>query len=631
VKKRLTPNYITAAMPRVYAEKDLQAELCKCLTRQECREIINPLAATPPMTNWASELTQGAGDDLTKAKKLFDALARHLQRDPGGTRTAQEVFAVWNDPKESFSCQEYAKLFVALARAVGIKAFYVHLEKDYAGRVVYHDCAAVFASGKALLVDPAYQWFGAPHQEFLLLNDLQAIAHHFFQPAKIESEAQVSRCRMAAKLHPDFAWGQIALTRSLIEANRLDEARKALKSAFQLEPDRWDAYQLQGVLALRDGKPEQVLISLKKASDLNPGNGLLHFHLAHAYQEQGKSKEARKEFDAALQSGLEPEFEKDATHHLAEMNEKPGSRLAHTRTNLPPGVVAMVNDRPIRESEVSEKMRSAEETLKRQYKNEPAVFQEKQDEAKRDTLENLIDRALILDEAGQLGLGIKPNDLQKAIEEIVRDRYYGDTNTFLATLRTEGKTEDGFREWLEQEMIVSSRRDFKRREVAAPTPGQIQRYYKTNQSEFLVKDQVKLRMIVLNKPPATNAPPAAQQAEEILAKLKDGASFAELAKSYSQGSHREQGGDWGWVEKSVLRPELAAEAFSLKPGEHSGVIATPEACFLLLVEDKRAAHTQPLSEVREQIRKKLAAQQLKDAVANWLGTLRTNAVILRAP
>ena len=207
LRARLTPHEISAAPPRSYTAQTLDAALRERLTREEYKQVINPLASTPAMDRWAQELARGATNDLGKARKIFDALARHLDTGEAGTRTAQEVFAVWNDPAQSFCCQEYAKLYVALARAVGVKAFYVHLEKDYSGEVVYHDCAAVFAEDKALLVDPAYQWFGAPHKEYLVLDDLQAVAHHYYQPSGKAN--LVARCRLAAKLHPDTAWGQV--------------------------------------------------------------------------------------------------------------------------------------------------------------------------------------------------------------------------------------------------------------------------------------------------------------------------------------------------------------------------------------------------------------------------------------
>ena len=75
----------------------------------------------------------------------------------------------------------------------------------------------MFIGDKALLVDPAYQWFGAPHKEYVVLDDVQAIAHQYYQPSGKGN--QVARCRLAAKLHPDTAWGQLRLAGALIQAN----------------------------------------------------------------------------------------------------------------------------------------------------------------------------------------------------------------------------------------------------------------------------------------------------------------------------------------------------------------------------------------------------------------------------
>ena len=79
-----------------------------------------------------------------------------------------------------------------------------------------------------------------------------------------------------------------------------------------------------------------------------------------------------------------------------------------------------------------------------------------------------------------------------------------------------------------------------------------------------------------------------QRANEILAEIKKGAAFQEMASVYSEGSQKSQGGDWGWVERSVLRKDLADAAFSLKPGQVSGVIETPESVYLMLVEQTQA-------------------------------------------
>jgi tetratricopeptide (TPR) repeat protein len=232
------------------------------------------------------------------------------------------VYAVWNDPAQSFCCQEYAKLYVALARAVGVQAFYVHLEKDYSGEVVYHDCAAVFAGDKAYLVDPAYQWFGAPHKEYLVLDDLQAVAHHYFQPSGKGNS--VARCRLAAKLHPDSAWGQVRLASALIKANELGQAALALKLAQRLEPVRWDTYTCLGLIATKTDDLPGAVTDLRKALELNPKHGPSHFVLAWILGKQGKLEEARDEYRLALvyDSLLSAEDKAVVLRAMADINEK---------------------------------------------------------------------------------------------------------------------------------------------------------------------------------------------------------------------------------------------------------------------------------------------------------------------
>jgi tetratricopeptide (TPR) repeat protein len=320
LKARLTPHEITASMPKIYTEETLQAALRERLTDDELKMIVNPLASTPEMDRWARELTAGTTGDLEKAKKLFNALIRHLHTGEGGTRTAMEVFAAWKDPAQSFSCQEYAKLYVALARAVGVKCFYVHLEKDYLGDCVYHDCAAVFSDGKAYLVDAAYIWFGVPHKDYLVLDDLQTIAHQFFQPS--EKGQNVARCQLATKLHPDLAWGQMQLTAAFLQENQPESARKALAAALHLESNRWDGLYYQGKIAMQTGKQEAAVEYFRKSLEINPKFGDTHLCLGATLHTQGKLKESRDELRLAILYSQSAKQTTVAYRLIAEINEQ---------------------------------------------------------------------------------------------------------------------------------------------------------------------------------------------------------------------------------------------------------------------------------------------------------------------
>jgi len=323
LKARLTPTFIEACMPKICTEQALQTTLRERLTEKELEMVVNPLASSPEIARWAQRLTESASSDLDRAKLLFDGLTRRLQPGGGrGARTARDVFAAWSDPNESFTCQEYAKLYVTLARDVGIKAFYVHIDKDYRGKNMSHDCAVVFVDGRALLVDVTCHWFGVPHKEYVILDDVQTVAHHLFQHTR--TGRNVSRCRLAVKLHPDFAWGQLALVSALYGAENWEEARKALEVAVGLESERWDIYLMQGVLADRDGNLEAAVGYLRKALDLNPEDADSHYYLASTLLRQVKLEEARKHYRACLRYKPEPDIAESARYEIAQINEAIG-------------------------------------------------------------------------------------------------------------------------------------------------------------------------------------------------------------------------------------------------------------------------------------------------------------------
>ena len=134
-------------------------------------------------------------------------------------------------------------------------------------------------------------------------------------------------------------------------------------------------------------------------------------------------------------------------------------------------------------------------------------------------------------------------------------------------------------------------------------------------------------MIVLNKTSADDTN-TVSLANEILAKIKEGATFQEMASIYSQDSQRNQGGDRGWIERSVLRKELADVAFALKPGQVSDVIETPDSLLLSCSSRQtRPAHVKPLNEVRDEIEMTLRTQVQKQLEQQWIAKLKRKTFI----
>ncbi len=296
------------------------------------------------------------------------------------------------------------------------------------------------------------------------------------------------------------------------------------------------------------------------------------------------------------------------------------------RAELVDGVKAVVNSGVITFAEVEDFAAPAAQALRREYADQPNVYQQKLGDALNDGLEQLVERQLILHDFDTEGYRLPDTVVDELVQERIRERF-GDRITLMKTLQAQGETFETFRREVRDQYIVAALRAKNiSPEKITISPYKVETYYLAHKDDFKVEDEIKLRMIVLNKTSGDDTNTAGL-AHEILAKIKEGATFPEMASVYSQGSQRSQGGDWGWIERSVLRKELADTAFKLKPGQASTVIETPEACYLMLVEQTRPAHVKPLNEVRDDVEATLLTQEQKQLEQQWIEKLKKKAFI----
>lgn len=290
------------------------------------------------------------------------------------------------------------------------------------------------------------------------------------------------------------------------------------------------------------------------------------------------------------------------------------------------GVAVIVNSEVITYQQVEDAVMPVVELLRRQYGRQPQVFEQKLNEVRRERLNELVERQLILHEFNTAGYQLPESVIEDEIQRRIREQF-GDRLKLTKTLQREGRTYEGFKKDIKEQFIVSAMRSRNVSSELIISPYKIEKYYQENLEQFKLGDQVKLRMIYLNSPTEAQAESTKKLADEIHAKLKEGAAFAEMASVYSTGSQRSQGGDWGWVEKSVLREDLAEAAFKLKAGELSDVIVRPDGCYIMLVEDVKASHHKALADVRDEIEKRFRAQEVERLNKQWIDRLKTKSFI----
>ncbi len=165
--------------------------------------------------------------------------------------------------------------------------------------------------------------------------------------------------------------------------------------------------------------------------------------------------------------------------------------------------------------------------------------------------------------------------------------------------------------------------------VPQPTQQDIQQYYTAHQSEYTMPEQARARHILIKVNPGADAKTdaaAKAKAESILKQIQGGASFAELAKKYSDDpGSKDSGGELGFAQRGRMVPEFDQAIFAQPIGQYA-IVKTQYGYHIVQVEERQAAHTQPLSEVAPTIQATLVREKSAAAQENYARTLTSEAI-----
>ena len=303
-----------------------------------------------------------------------------------------------------------------------------------------------------------------------------------------------------------------------------------------------------------------------------------------------------------------------------------GALAAEEEPRIIDGIAAIVNGEIITYSQVRGLSLPRERLLRQQFHG--AELDKHIQEARALALKDLIDRELIVQSFHKEKFELPEHFVEERITEIIQSDFGGDRTAFIKTLAAQNWTLTEFKKNEMDKIIVSAMRSKNVKRVTAVSPAKVMDYYKQHRAELTSKEQVKLRMIMIPTR-AADGNQAAQKAiaEEILGKLADGAPFDRMAQMYSEDASRDAGGDWGWIDRKTLAPELEKVAFNLPPGRVSHVIELGTNYYILKVEEKRGGDTPSFAKMRPEIEKKLIQEEEQKQQELWIAGLRQKAYI----
>jgi foldase protein PrsA len=286
-------------------------------------------------------------------------------------------------------------------------------------------------------------------------------------------------------------------------------------------------------------------------------------------------------------------------------------------SDVPPGVVAVVDGTNITASDLETTLHIAKLAMKTSY---PVPGTTEWIALRERALQALAHDLELRAWARNLGVSVKASDVDKAVQQTLTSAFPGktagsaDQEKVDAEFRSTGMTRALLRHRVETKLLAQAAAN---KVGGSPkvTDAQVQAQYdKDKKSVYAQPERRKVRHILVK---------TKTLADELYAQLSSSdAQFAELAKKYSTDGTKSKGGDLGVVNRTGLVKPFADVAFTLDEGVVSKPTKTQFGWHLIEPQGPvLPASTRPLDDaLKTQIRSQLVEQQRQKTIARQFDT-----------
>jgi parvulin-like peptidyl-prolyl isomerase len=285
-------------------------------------------------------------------------------------------------------------------------------------------------------------------------------------------------------------------------------------------------------------------------------------------------------------------------------------------------IVVRVNDRLITQSEFDRRLAVAAKVPNRAATNLA--------ELQRSVLEDLIREKLLEERAKEMSVAASEEEVQAAVERVKAQYNLTTDAEFDAALAQSGMTRDELKRQMQQTITLQ-------KVIGRDVASQMQltddalrlEYERKKEQLYAIPESAHVAEIVFRFPPgdAEARQKAVAEIEEIRGQVRGGAPFADLAKERSQGNTREKGGDLGTVSKGELVEALDAAVFVTPPDAFPPPALLPDSIHLFHVTDRKASGFKPFTEVKEDLRKRIADDLYEKRFTEYMDKLRRDAFV----
>ena len=288
-------------------------------------------------------------------------------------------------------------------------------------------------------------------------------------------------------------------------------------------------------------------------------------------------------------------------------------------------IVARVNNQIITRSEY---LRSQEQTKQEIQQQDPAHASKAYAEREKDVLRGLIDQQLLLERGKDLDI-TADTEVIKRLDAMRKQMNLGSMEDLEEEAKKQGVSFEDFKQNLKNQIITQQ---VIGREVGSRmnmTQDEALKFYEQHKEEFRQPEEIRLSEILI----ATKGEDQQQitdaqtKADGLLAEIRKGTKFEDVAKKSSEGPSAAQGGDLGYFKRGVLAKELEDKTFTMKAGDVSDPIRTRQGFVILKVVEHHEAGIPDYKEVEPRVQDAIYSDKIQPALRAYLTHLREDAYI----
>jgi len=230
-------------------------------------------------------------------------------------------------------------------------------------------------------------------------------------------------------------------------------------------------------------------------------------------------------------------------------------------------------------------------------------------------VDRIVDDSLVLEYGKENGIFLTEIELEKAIQNIVKDYPENSFNEMLLSRCID------YNEWKERFSEHLLIKEIVKEQTASLPPisyHAIKSYYQERKEDFSHPSRAKFVHIITK---------TRKEAEAVLARLKGGGDTQELVKEQSLGPGIYEDDGMRWKNKYILPSPLSDIIFSIPVGKLSNIIKTPYGFHIIKVLKREPPGVKDLLEVKAKIENRLLNKAVERRYTVWLNELRNNYLV----